>query len=32
MVDASARKALLAAMIDYDRVCHPIWHEFVYNA
>lgn len=32
MVDASARKMLLATMIDYDRVCHPIWHKFIYNA
>ena len=31
MVDASARKDLLAAMVGYDRVCHPIWQEFVYN-
>jgi phenylacetic acid degradation operon negative regulatory protein len=30
MVDASAKKTLLATMIDYARVCHPIWHEFVY--
>jgi phenylacetic acid degradation operon negative regulatory protein len=30
MVDASAKKALLATMIDYANVCHPIWHEFVY--
>jgi phenylacetic acid degradation operon negative regulatory protein len=29
MVDASAKKALLAKMIAYDSLCHPIWHEFV---
>jgi phenylacetic acid degradation operon negative regulatory protein len=32
MGNVSARKALLATMIDYDRVCHPIWHEFVYDS
>jgi phenylacetic acid degradation operon negative regulatory protein len=31
MVDVSARKMLLATMIDYDKFCHPIWHEFVYG-
>ncbi len=29
MVDTSARQALLSTMIEYDRICHPIWHEFV---
>jgi phenylacetic acid degradation operon negative regulatory protein len=29
MVDVSARKTLLTTMIEYDRICHPIWHEFV---
>lgn len=29
MVDTSARHALLSTMIEYDRICHPIWHEFV---
>jgi phenylacetic acid degradation operon negative regulatory protein len=29
MVDTSARQALLNTMIEYDRICHPIWHEFV---
>ncbi len=29
MVDTSARQALLSSMIEYDRICHPIWHEFV---
>lgn len=31
MVDATARKALLGAMVDYDRICHPIWHKFVHH-
>lgn len=30
MVDATARKKLLSTMIDYDKICHPIWHEFLY--
>lgn len=30
IVDASARKKLLSTMIDYDKFCHPIWHEFLY--
>jgi phenylacetic acid degradation operon negative regulatory protein len=29
MVDVSARQTLLTTMIEYDRMCHPIWHEFV---
>jgi phenylacetic acid degradation operon negative regulatory protein len=29
MVDVSARQTLLTTMIEYDRICHPIWHEFV---
>lgn len=29
MVDISARQTLLSTMIEYDRICHPIWHEFV---
>ncbi|PKG97509.1 transcriptional regulator [Paraglaciecola sp. MB-3u-78] len=29
MVDVSARQTLLNTMIEYDRICHPIWHEFV---
>jgi phenylacetic acid degradation operon negative regulatory protein len=32
MVDASARKKLLTTMIDYDRTCHPIWHEFLFSS
>jgi phenylacetic acid degradation operon negative regulatory protein len=32
MVNVTARKSLLATMIAYDRSCHPIWHEFVYNS
>ena len=31
MVDVSARKKLIETMIDYDKICHPIWHEFVYQ-
>lgn len=31
MVDTSARQALLSTMIEYDRICHPIWHDFVNN-
>lgn len=29
MVDVSARQTLLTTMIEYDKVCHPIWDEFV---
>ena len=29
MVDVSARQDLLTTMVEYDRVCHPIWHEFI---
>jgi len=29
MVDVSKRQKLLAAMIEYDRVCHPIWNKFI---
>jgi phenylacetic acid degradation operon negative regulatory protein len=29
MLDVSARQTLLTTMIEYDRMCHPIWHEFV---
>jgi len=29
MVNTSARQTLLTTMIEYDRICHPIWHEFV---
>lgn len=32
IIDTSARKALLTKMIEYDNVCHPIWHDFVYNS
>jgi phenylacetic acid degradation operon negative regulatory protein len=32
MVDVSARQTLLNTMIEYDRICHPIWHEFVNHA
>lgn len=31
MVEVSARQNLLTTMIEYDRMCHPIWHEFLYN-
>lgn len=31
IVDTSARKALVDKMIEYDGVCHPIWHDFLYN-
>ena len=31
MVDASSRKTLLTTMINYDKICHPIWHEFLYD-
>jgi phenylacetic acid degradation operon negative regulatory protein len=31
MVDVSSRKTLLTTMINYDKICHPIWHEFLYN-
>jgi phenylacetic acid degradation operon negative regulatory protein len=30
MVNVSARKNLLATMINYDKICYPIWHEFIY--
>lgn len=29
MINTLARKTLLTTMIDYDKVCHPIWHKFV---
>lgn len=32
MVNTSAKKALLAKMIAYDDLCHPIWHKFVYHS
>jgi len=32
MVDVAARQTLLTTMIEYDRMCHPIWHEFLYNS
>jgi phenylacetic acid degradation operon negative regulatory protein len=32
MVDVSARQTLLSTMIEYDKMCHPIWHEFVYGS
>lgn len=32
MVNTSAREKLLNSMIDYDRICHPIWHEFLYGS
>ena len=31
MLDVSARQNLLTTMVEYDRICHPIWHEFLYN-
>jgi phenylacetic acid degradation operon negative regulatory protein len=31
MVDVPARQILLNTMIEYDKMCHPIWHEFVYK-
>jgi phenylacetic acid degradation operon negative regulatory protein len=31
IVNASARSALVTKMAEYDSVCHPIWHKFVYN-
>ena len=29
MVDVSARQTLVATMLEYSRICHPIWSEFV---
>ena len=31
MVDTSARQTVLSTMIEYDRICHPIWHEFIHH-
>jgi phenylacetic acid degradation operon negative regulatory protein len=31
-VDTSARKRLVDNMIEYDGVCHPIWHDFLYKS
>jgi phenylacetic acid degradation operon negative regulatory protein len=32
MTDTSARQTLLSTMIEYDKICHPFWHKFIYNS